>query len=248
MSMRLLARRLVIVLAVAVGCGGGGERGARVSIELFPVYVRAQGASADIFVLHPPHAASWMLAFDGTTHPHEVVRAAIASELRSEPLVVHSTSWRHDAESRALILTYVAVIAAGSPPRGFVEQRVERTPLARGGATTPPARIRTAAVLSHAMEHLAWLLRSDPAIRSALPPEWAPALAPYVPEPFRQLGGIPDRRAPPTSRPRSSGLLPLPRPRQAHRSPVHPRLAQPRQPGNEPIHRASELLPSPANR
>jgi hypothetical protein len=176
------------VLAIAAGCAGGG---ARVSIELFPVYARSEGAGADILALHPPHAASWMLAFDGKTHPHEVVRAAMASELRSEPLVVHSTSWRRDAESRALILTYVAVIAARSPPRGFVEQLVERAPLARGGATTPPARILTVAVLNHAMEHLAWLLRVDPAVRSALPPEWALALAPYVPEPFRELGGSP---------------------------------------------------------
>jgi hypothetical protein len=191
MSMRLLEKRLVLVLVVAVGCGWSGERGARVSIELFPVYVRTQGPGADIFALHPQRAASWMLAFDATTHPHEVVRAAIASELRSEPLVVHSTSWRHDAESRALILTYIAVIAARSLPPGFVEQRVERAPLARGSATTPPAEIRTGAVLSHAMEHLAWLLQVDPAVRSALPPEWAPALAPYVPEPFRELGGTP---------------------------------------------------------
>ena len=181
----------MLVLAVAVGCGGGAESVARLSIELFPVFARAEGTGVDIFVLHPLPAASWILAFDGKRHPHEVVRAAIVSELRSEPLAVHSTSWRHDAESRVLILTYVAVIAATSPPRGFVEQRVERAPLARGTATTPPARIQTAAVLSHAMEHLAWLLRVDPAIRSALPPEWVPALAPYVPEPFRQLGGTP---------------------------------------------------------
>src|SRR5215468_9269941 len=182
MSIRLLEKRLVLVLAVAAGCGGGGEPGARVSIELFPVYARAQGVGVDIFALHPPRAASWMLAVDGTTHPHEVVRAAMASELRSEPLVVHSTSWRHDAESRALILTYIAVIAARSPSRGFVEQRVERAPVARGRAT-PPDRIQTTAVLSHAMEHLAWLLREDPAVRAALPPEWGPTLAPYVPEP-----------------------------------------------------------------
>jgi hypothetical protein len=38
------------------------------------------------------------------------------------------------------------------------------------------------------MEHLAWLLRVDPAIRSALPHDWTPALATYVPEPFRALG------------------------------------------------------------
>jgi hypothetical protein len=191
--MRAALRRhwLVLVLSVAAGCGGDAERIARISIELFPVYARAQGTGADIFVLHPPRAASWMLAFDGKRHPHEVVRAAIASELRSEPLVVHSTSWRHNAESRVLILTYVAVIVAMSPPRGFVEQRVERAPLARGGATTPPARIQNAAVLSHAMEHLAWLKGADPAIRSALPPEWAPALATYAPEPFRELDGNP---------------------------------------------------------
>jgi hypothetical protein len=119
-GMQLLAKRLVLVLVVAAGCGEGGAHGARVSIELFPVYAQVQGGRADIFALYPPRAASWMLAFDGKTHPHEVVRAAMASELRSEPLVVHSTSWRHDAESRALILTYIAVIAARSPPRGFV--------------------------------------------------------------------------------------------------------------------------------
>jgi hypothetical protein len=102
--------------------------------------------------------------------------------------VLHSTSWRHDGESRTLILTYVAVVAVKSLPRGFVEQRVERAPVARGSATTPPVQIPAAAVLSHAMEHLAWLLRVDPAVRSTLPPEWVPALAPYVPEPLRELG------------------------------------------------------------
>src|SRR5262245_34118691 len=120
MSMRLLEKLLVLVLAVAAGCGGSGERGARVSIELCPVYARAQGGGADIFALHPPRAASWMLAFDGKTHPHEVVRAAMASELRSEPFAVHSTSWRHDGESRALILTYVADIGAKDAERRFV--------------------------------------------------------------------------------------------------------------------------------
>jgi len=189
--MRLLEMRLALILVVAVGCAGGGERGARVSIELFPVYARAQDTGVDIFALHPLGEASWMLAFDGKTHPHEVVRAAMARELRSEPLVVHSTSWRHDAESRALILTYIAVIAARSPSRGFVEHRVERAPVARGRATTPPDRIQTTAVLSHAMEHLAWLLREDPAVRAALPPEWGPTLAPYVPEPSGELGGTP---------------------------------------------------------
>jgi hypothetical protein len=178
----------VLVLAVAAGCGEGAERGARVTIELFPVYARAQGAGADIFALHPQHQTSWMLAFEGKSHPHEVVRAALASELRSEPVVLHSTSWRHDGESRTLILTYVAVVAVKSLPRGFVEQRVERAPVARGSATTPPVQIPAAAVLSHAMEHLAWLLRVDPAVRSTLPPEWVPALAPYVPEPLRELG------------------------------------------------------------
>src|SRR5262249_45680223 len=160
---------------------------------------RAQGTGADIFALHPLREASWMLAFDGKTHPHEAVRAAMARELRSEPLVVHSTSWRHDAESRALILTYIAVIAARSPPRGFVGQGAEPAPVVRGRATTPPpGRIQTTAVLSHAMEHLAWLLRTDPAVRAALPAEWGPALAPYVPEPSGELGGT--RRSPLASR------------------------------------------------
>src|SRR5262249_12659466 len=150
MSMRLLEKLLVLVLAVAAGCGGSGERGTRGAVEVFPLYAPGPGGGADIFPLHPPRPAAPTLAVDGKTHPQEVVRAAMASELRSESLVVHSTSWRHDAERRVLILTYVAVIAATSPPRGFVEQRIERAPLARGGATTPPARIQTEAVVRHA--------------------------------------------------------------------------------------------------
>src|SRR5262249_61059680 len=97
MSMRLLEKLLVLVLAVAAGCGGSGERGTRVSIELFPGYARAQGGGADIFALHPPRAASWMLPFEGKTHPHAVVRAAMASGLRPGAARCTCTSCGPDA-------------------------------------------------------------------------------------------------------------------------------------------------------
>jgi len=44
-------------------------------------------------------------------------------------------------------------------------------------------------VLEHALRHLAWLVRDDPAIAGALP-EWPELLAGYVPEPFRALGRV----------------------------------------------------------
>ena len=36
--------------------------------------------------------------------------------------------------------------------------------------------------------HLAWLARDDEVVRAKLSEEWLGALAPYLPEPFRNLG------------------------------------------------------------
>ena len=65
---------------------------------------------------------------------------------------------------------------------------VVRGELARSGATTAPAAIATGQVLEHAIRHLAWLARDDEAVQGKLSEEWLSALAPYRPEPFRNLG------------------------------------------------------------
>lgn len=53
----------------------------------------------------------------------------------------------------------------------------------------------TRSVLEHALRHLWWLSHDDDVVRVALP-DWAEALAAYVPEPFRAFGppGLPGTR------------------------------------------------------
>lgn len=102
-----------------------------------------------------------------------------------EPELVHSTSWRQSDEG--VILSFFVVVDPG-----LVETMeaapVVRGELARSGATTAPAAIATGQVLEHAIRHLAWLARDDEAVQAKMSKEWMDALAPYLPEPFRNLG------------------------------------------------------------
>ncbi|MEO8744470.1 MAG: hypothetical protein ABI334_02735 [Candidatus Dormiibacterota bacterium] len=88
-----------------------------------------------------------------------------------------------------MLLTYVATIdPPGALPDGtLVGIPVGRSELARGGAMAPPSAIGVAAVLEHALRHLAWLVHDDPAIATALS-SWKTALAQFAPEPFRAIG------------------------------------------------------------
>ncbi|HEX6488013.1 MAG TPA: hypothetical protein VF137_03930 [Candidatus Dormibacteraeota bacterium] len=106
-------------------------------------------------------------------HPQEAALSALADADLS-PLVLHSTSWRHDSEG--LVLTYAAVVLA--PVAGA--RPVWRTPLARGTALAPPARIEEDQVAAHALVHLAWLAGHDAAVSAALPRAWHEALVEYV--------------------------------------------------------------------
>jgi len=101
-------------------------------------------------------------------------------------VVVHSTSWRH--EDGRVILTYVAVVAPPDrlPPDSLVELPVARAELARGQAMAAPKAIGIEAVLEHALRHLSWLVKDDPAVMSSLA-GWRELLAAYEPEPFRAL-------------------------------------------------------------
>jgi hypothetical protein len=116
--------------------------------------------------------------------PAELVLAAVARyELR--PIVVHSTSWR--SEPGRIVLSYVAAVEALDDVSPFlVAEPIARADLARGDATAAPTSIGTLQVLEHALRHLSWLVRDDPAVRVALA-AWTPDLDAYVPEPFRNL-------------------------------------------------------------
>ena len=49
-----------------------------------------------------------------------------------------------------------------------------------------PQAIGVEAVLEHALRHLSWLVRDDPAVMAALS-GWKGVLAEFQPEPFRAL-------------------------------------------------------------
>jgi hypothetical protein len=101
-------------------------------------------------------------------------------------VVVHSTSWRH--EEGRVILTYVAVITppAALPPDSLVKVRIGRAELARGEAMAAPESISLDAVIEHALRHLSWLVKDDPAVMHSLA-AWKDVLERYQPEPFRAL-------------------------------------------------------------
>ena len=105
-------------------------------------------------------------------HPQDAALGLLASAgLR--PLLVHSTSWRHDGER--LTLTYAAVVDADSDQA----EPVWPVELARGGPLHAPAAIDEEQVAMHALVHLAWLAGHDPIVAAALPPRWLDALRSY---------------------------------------------------------------------
>jgi hypothetical protein len=151
------------------------------ALELLVVHRGPEG----IVRLRPVHAASLQLGWPPGTTADAVLIAALA-RYGLQARVLHSTSWRHDGEH--VVLTYLAVVDPPSAANeNLAHEPVGRTQLARGAATAAPASIQVDQVVEHALRHLTWLLRDDPAVAAALP-DWAPLLEDYVPEPFRQLG------------------------------------------------------------
>lgn len=151
------------------------------TLEVLPVGLEAGG----LFWMKPMHAESLRVGLPAAARPADVV-LDILKWYPLTALVVHSTSWRHEEDR--IILTYVAAIER--PGRlaqdSLVELPVRRAELARGGATSAPASIGVEAVIEHALRHLSWLVRDDPAVMTALA-GWKDALAGFEPEPFRAL-------------------------------------------------------------
>lgn len=150
------------------------------TLELLVVHRRDH----EIRVLRPVHAPALQLGWSPGRAADAVLGAALA-RYGLAPIVLHSTSWRHEADH--VVLTYLAVVAPPEEPNpNLASEPVERVELARGDRAAAPASIAVEQVLEHALRHLAWLLADDPAVAAALP-DWQVALAGYVPEPFRGL-------------------------------------------------------------
>jgi hypothetical protein len=152
------------------------------TLEVLAVCLR----DGQLFWIKPLHAESLRVGLSPTAKPGEVV-LDVLKWYPLAPLVVHSTSWRH--EEGRIILTYVAAVESPGklPPDSLSITPVTRAEIARGGAMAPPTAIDVGAVLEHALRHLSWLVRDDPAIENALS-AWKPKLAAFTPEPFRALG------------------------------------------------------------
>ena len=152
------------------------------AIEILPVLLR----NGHIWSLRPEHADSFVLGWPAGARPEEVAAQAVV-QLGMEPIVLHSTSWRH--AGKEVVLTYIAVVPPGSVPPSWQIMEVGRSELARGDATAPPSSIGVIQVQEHALRHLAWLRQDDPTI-AALLDDWSHALSDYIPEPFRAFGGL----------------------------------------------------------
>jgi len=151
------------------------------SLEAILVYLAADGAHH----LRPIHAETLRLGWAPDRQPGAIVLEAV-ERYGLDPLMVHSTSWRH--EDGRLVLTYLAAVAPPSEPSGYlVDEPVVRAELARGDAFGPPPDIGVAQVLEHAFRHLAWLVRDDASVGEALA-AWKAFLERYEPEPFRAFG------------------------------------------------------------
>jgi hypothetical protein len=151
------------------------------SLEVLFPYLADDGAHN----LRPIHAETLRLGWPPDRKPGEIVMDAV-ERYELTPLLVHSTSWRH--EEGRLILTYVAAVRRPERLTHYLaDEPVARADLARGDAFGPPPEIGVAQVLEHAFRHLAWLVKDDAVVGERLA-EWVTFLDAYEPEPFRAFG------------------------------------------------------------
>jgi len=152
------------------------------TLEVLPVFL---GEDGGLFWMKPIHADSLRVGLSPKDTPANAV-LEVLKWYPLQPVVVHSTSWRH--EEGRVILTYVAVVRRPEsiPPDSLLELPVGRAELARGEAMAAPKTIGVDAVLEHALRHLSWLVRDDPAVMRELA-SWTDVLATFQPEPFRAL-------------------------------------------------------------
>lgn len=152
-----------------------------VAIEILIVALN----DGDLVKLQPGQADSFIFPWFSGQRPEQTAAQAIEL-LGLQPLMLHSTSWRHRNDE--VVLTYVTVVGPDDELPLFRRAApVSRIELARGDAIAPPESIAIDQVLEHALRHLAWLFTDDAAVFQALS-DWAEILQDYNPEPFRALG------------------------------------------------------------
>ena len=151
------------------------------SVEVLFVCLRDDGAHH----LRPIHAPTLRLGWGPEREPGRIVLDA-AARYGLMPLLVHSTSWRHQGDR--LILTYIAAVEAPDQVSEYLaDEAVVRAELARGDALGPPSDIDVTQVIEHAFRHLSWLVKDDAVVGDALG-AWRSFLDRYEPEPFRAFG------------------------------------------------------------
>jgi hypothetical protein len=160
----------------------GWDIGGPVVAEIFVVWLNGDALE----LTGPCGAAPWLVELGRTDHPVEIVDRMVR-DVVGEPVLVHSTSWRRDDERGTVILSFVVVIERALVGT-MVSATIGRADLARSGATAAPTAIAHEQVVEHGLRHLAWLAQDDPVVRTELSADWQRVLAPYVPEPFRNLG------------------------------------------------------------
>jgi hypothetical protein len=151
-----------------------------VRAEIFVVWLNGD----DLELTGPCGAAPWIVELGATDHPVGVVDRIVRENVGA-PRLVHSTSWRHDADT--VILSFVVVIDSDLVA-GMESAPIGRADLARSTAAAAPTVIAHQQVIEHGLRHLAWLAVDDPVVSAELTGAWRTVLAGYVPEPFRNLG------------------------------------------------------------
>lgn len=105
---------------------------------------------------------------DNETNPDEIVSKIIGQETKETPnmiddnFVIHSTSWRY--EENGIILTYIAYsdnIALANHPTKELLVKNFKIAKSENSKIPRPKEIKEENVLSHAIRHLGFLIKTD---------------------------------------------------------------------------------------
>ncbi|WP_157253848.1 hypothetical protein [Nonomuraea typhae] len=150
--------------------------------------------SVEVLMLHADHTGTWSYRHltvppGPGESPDEAARRACELAPGAPDSVVHSTSWRYDRERARVVLTYAV---CPDPVPGAPRAVLGDLPIARGPAPASPSpeRIEMANVAAHAIQHLAFLMATDPVVGETLArrPAIAAALRSCSPVPAGELG------------------------------------------------------------
>lgn len=176
---------------------------AHIWYEVFPITIVEKKVMLLQKATHSTYSP-WMLAHQPNIHPNILVLRHLTSTLGAplyrEKTIVHSTSWRYEAETDRMLLTYLAIF----PQKNWTERLSSTSKLAikpvgeilgqRGDHLFPPEHIEFQHVLAHALDHLASLNTYDEQIQAALEADWQEVLQSRQPRPAGCLQRAPVRQ------------------------------------------------------